>query len=734
MSISFLLALGLAACAGSAGQQQPSTPKQPAGSQLAAVAAESISAEADRPRQEMVKQELERTSEQVLATSAKELGVRDQRLLAKLLQAAKVVEELNLLQGHPKMLDYLRQVSETGSPDDRRLFERNHGPWCEDVDDVRCSALRAQPPRPAGGASSWPEGFGDAELRKLAAAPESRALLCPYSIVRRKGAGYEALAPVKDPLLGDRVRQLATLLQEAAAEAEEPTLATFLRARAKGLLSESPTALEQSDLDWVKVKGRWEVIVGPYETSRDPRGIKGRFAMIIALEDSELTAQLALLRQNLPAMETSLAKLLGGKLYKARKVEGASPRALRVVTAAGAARFSRGAVGALYLPAWGKAAEQGLSKKLLLVNHMRAFTPVFSARAKEVLDEAQAELDDEQAILQNAALHELCHGLGAQPEREVVNKQGRSTVAKALGEHAALLEELKAVTLSFWLIGETQKRFKLSDAAVKQRYASVLVHNLGLLQPEPEVVEVQAAGLLLGSLLDAKGLTYDEASGRWSLALRALPKALKELARRVETIQLTGDREGAGRLFAAYLAKKGLATTFQDRLDRPRLRAKESFAKAGIKGISLVYKVSDLAPLPTPTPTKAAPKPPAPAAPAPKKAEPAKSEPKQAGPAKASPSKGDAKQAEPKKAEPAKSEPKKAEPAKSEPKQAGPAKSEPKQAGPAKSEPKKAGPAKSEPKKGEPAKSEPKKAGPAKPEPKKPAAKKAAGEEGEAEK
>ena len=586
LCVLFTFAAG--ACSGSSTQP---TAKPRSTSELQAIAAESLSAEADRPRQEMVRQELDRFAEHALGFSARNLSPQDHRLLAKLLEAAQLVDEINLLQIHPQMLEFRSKLISQGTPEDRRLFERNHGPWCLANDDVRCCAMRQQPPRSSG---VWPADLTSDELAQIPANPESRALLSPFTVVRRESGKLRAVAPARDVLLGPKVRALSAVLEEAAQRAGEPTLKKFLRSRARALVSDDPFPFDDSDLDWIAVQGRWEVTVGPYEAARDPRGIKARYAMWIGIEDPMVSDQLANHRKSLQVMENSVAGLVGRKLYKARTVDPRTAiRAVELVMASGDARLSRGVVGSYTLPTMGKAVQQGLSKKVMLINQMRAFTPTIQARAKAVLDLTQIEHLQEQAILLNATFHEFCHSFGPYDDLEVQTADGKATVARALGTLAPLMDELKATVLSLWLPGE-QRKPKLGETELHQRHVSALMQLLGLLTYEPEGAEIQAAAVVIGALLDAKALKFDETTRRWSLVHRTLPRALRDLAKRIITLQLTGDRAGAAKFIGTYVQQKGRTASLVENLDRLSVKVRDAFQQAGVKGLAITYRVTDL--------------------------------------------------------------------------------------------------------------------------------------------
>ena len=147
-----LLAPLVAGCPSGGSEQKPKQTSE----LLRKTALASIRSAADKQRQELVKQELARYAEKELTYSAAGLPPADRQLLAKLLEAAEVVEELNLLQVNARMLEYKEEAEKDGTEEDRRLFFRNHGPWCLDSRDVRCCALRSTPPKSVG-MYAWPK-------------------------------------------------------------------------------------------------------------------------------------------------------------------------------------------------------------------------------------------------------------------------------------------------------------------------------------------------------------------------------------------------------------------------------------------------------------------------------------------------------------------------------------------------------------------------------------------------
>jgi hypothetical protein len=389
------------------------------------------------------------------------------------------------------------------------------------------------------------------------------------------------------------MKAVATALRAAAETAPDKSLAKFLKSRADAFEAAKPFPYDASDYDWIAVKGPWEVTIGPYETYKEPRQLKALFEMFVARENPEITADLVRFKEGLQAMEDALAALVGPEIYKSRKLDPRiAIRAVEVWMAAGDGRRDRGATVAYHLPNRGKSVDEGLYKKVMMVNHSLAFEPVSKARAALVLDEGQVPFVDAMADIRNVTFHEFAHGFGAYSELKVKNAAGATTTVKeALKEHDSMMEELKADAVGLWLVA---KEGAAGDEA-KKRYTSGVMHALGLLQYPLEGTYPRMVAIQLGWLLDKGALVWDSVSGRYKIDFEKMPAAVEALVERVATIQLTGDYGAAQALVDAYIARKGDAEyELKGVLSEARRAMVDKFKAAGIKSPSLRYAVTGL--------------------------------------------------------------------------------------------------------------------------------------------
>ncbi|MBW2261894.1 MAG: hypothetical protein JRG91_07975 [Deltaproteobacteria bacterium] len=549
------------------------------------------------PRQVLLEAEYDRYDDVTLTHSAADLSDGEKQMLVHLLAAAQLIEELHMLQLHPKNLDWRDAIMASGTDVEKKLFMRYQMPWCADDESPECCALEEQPEKRIG-YSHWPKDLTDEEFESLGELENGTDLLSPFTVVmRKKEGGFHALAYSQMGLFAAKMKAVARELDAAGATAPDPSLVKFLYSRAKAFESYDPFPYDESDYDWIALEGDWEVTVGPYETYKNPHQLKALFEMYIGREDKELTAGMAGFKDNLQEMEDSLGELVGKGVYKSRKLDPRiAIRAVDIWMASGDGRRDRGATVAFHLPNRGKSVDEGLYKKVMMINHSMAFEKVVEARAELILVEEQNEFLDIRADITNVTFHELSHGFGAYHTMEVKTPEGKKTTVKeALGEHDSLMEELKADTMGLWLVQFEKKKGTLDERQQKVRYVSALMHILGLLQYPLPGTYPRMVAIQLGWYMDAGAVTWDADAGRFAVDFEKIPAAVESLVKEVTLIQLTGDRARAENLIGKYIKKKGEKEyVLHGTLGEAREVMLGKFKEAGIRSPSLRYKVTGL--------------------------------------------------------------------------------------------------------------------------------------------
>jgi hypothetical protein len=272
---------------------------------LACAAAFVRAQEARVPDTQRLQQMAARFAPTEISADVSKLSDADRRVLAKLVEAAKIVDGLFLRQawaGNDAMLaDLARDTSSEGRA---RLhyFLINKGPWSRLDHDA--PFVPGAPPKPAG-ANYYPEGATKAELEHwIQSLPEAERARATgfFTVIRRAGNAF-TLVPYSVEYQGELARA-AGFLREAAQLAKEPTLKAFLTKRADAFLSND---YYESDVAWMELDGAIEPTIGPYEVYEDELfNYKAGFEASVTIQDPGETAKPQRLAAELQDIENHL--------------------------------------------------------------------------------------------------------------------------------------------------------------------------------------------------------------------------------------------------------------------------------------------------------------------------------------------------------------------------------------------------------------------------------------------
>ncbi|HEY2150442.1 MAG TPA: hypothetical protein VGH34_06530, partial [Vicinamibacterales bacterium] len=225
-----------------------------------------------------------------ISADVSKLTDADRRVLAKLVEASRIIDALFLRQvwsGNESMLlDLARDQSPAGHA---RLhyFLINKGPWSR-IDHNLPFVTGAPAEKPAA-ANFYPDGASKADLEKwiesLPDAEKARATGF-FTVIRRAAGGGFAIVPYHVEYQPELARA-ARLLRDAAQLAAEPTLKSFLTKRADAFLSND---YYESDVAWMELKGAIEPTIGPYEVYEDEFfNYKAAFESYVTIQDDAET-------------------------------------------------------------------------------------------------------------------------------------------------------------------------------------------------------------------------------------------------------------------------------------------------------------------------------------------------------------------------------------------------------------------------------------------------------------
>ncbi|HEY6360622.1 MAG TPA: hypothetical protein VIX63_05935, partial [Vicinamibacterales bacterium] len=338
------------------------------------------------------------------------LPANERQALAKLVQAATVMDALFLRQvsagNEPMLVHLVRDQSELGRA---RLhyFLINKGPWSRlDHDEGFIPGTPPKPPQanfyPAGATKEEVEAW----LKTLPEADRTRATGF-FTTIRRGPDGKLMAVPYSLEYQGE-LALAAGLLREASALTKEPTLKSFLDKRAAAFISND---YYDSDVAWMELNASIEPTIGPYEVYEDEWfNYKAAFEAFITLRDDEETKKLERFGGELQDIENNLPI---DARYRNPKLGALAPiRVVNTVFSSGDA--NRGVQTAAFnLPNDERVVAEKGSKRVMLKNNQEAkFNRVLVPISKVALSTSDQRTVVFDAFFTHILMHELMHGLG----------------------------------------------------------------------------------------------------------------------------------------------------------------------------------------------------------------------------------------------------------------------------------------------------------------------------------
>ncbi|HVN05194.1 MAG TPA: hypothetical protein VMT86_12295, partial [Bryobacteraceae bacterium] len=472
-------------------------------------------------------------------TSALSRG--DRQALAKLLEAARLIDDIFLQQlwsGNEAM--YARLKADTTPLGKARLdyFWLNKGPW-SDLD-AHAAFVPDAPARKLPGANFYPEDMRREEFEswmKTLPASERAAAEGFFTVIRRDSARRLSIVPYSKAYAHD-LERAAQLLHEAARLTDNESLRRFLNLRADAFLSNDYYA---SDVAWMDLDAPLDITIGPYETYNDEIfGYKAAYEAYVNLRDDRETARLKSFAERLQEIEDHLPI---EPRYRNPKLGALAPiRVVNQIVSAGDG--AHGVLTAAYnLPNDERVVHEKGSKRVMLKNVQEAkFHAVLEPIAARVLPkDAQADLSFD-SFFEHILAHELSHGIG--PHQ--IQVAGRTTNARQeLKELYSAIEEAKADITGLFMLQYLFEHGMGGGAAAEHRlYTTYLASAFRSLRFG--LTDAHGKGMAMQfNYLTGKGAFVERADGTFAVNYAKIKAAVRDLTHDLLTIEAEGNYAGA---------------------------------------------------------------------------------------------------------------------------------------------------------------------------------------------
>src|ERR1044072_4459680 len=242
-----------------------------------------------------------------LTANTASLSAGDRAALAKIIQAAKLLDPLFLRQVWSGNVALYKKLAADKSLQGRQrlhYFLLNDGPWSRlDSNEPFIDGVpKEKPPH----ANFYPDDITKDEFNSwLASLPDAeKEKATGYFYVIRRDAGGKLRSIPYSQESREFLEPAARLLREAAALTTNASLKDFLIKRADAFASNDYYA---SDVAWMDLKSPIDLTIGPYETYEDELvRYKAGFEAYVTLTDAEESAKLEKFSQHLQELEDNL--------------------------------------------------------------------------------------------------------------------------------------------------------------------------------------------------------------------------------------------------------------------------------------------------------------------------------------------------------------------------------------------------------------------------------------------
>jgi hypothetical protein len=495
-----------------------------------------------------------------LTADTSALSTGDKAAIVKLIEAAKIIDTLQLRQrwaDNEALWAALNKDQSALGKARQRYFWLNKGPWS--IIDGNQSFMPAEyagikiPARKPDGANFYPAGASKAALEtwmNALPAKDKEQAQWFFTTIRSGADGKFKTVKYSDEYRAD-LEKLSALLKQAAAATDNASLKKFLNLRADAFLSNDYLA---SDFAWMDLDSPVDVTIGPYETYNDELfGYKAAFEAYVNVRDPKETRKLDFFGKHMQELEDNLPL---DKKYRNPKVGALAPMVV-VNQVYGAGDGNMGVQTAAYnLPNDERIISQRGSKRVMLKNVQEAkFKSTLSPIAKIVLRaDAQKDVDFD-SFFTHILAHEITHGLGP----HITTNGGKpSTPRQDLKDTYSTIEEAKADVTGLWALTHMMAKGQLKDTlgqgalAERKLYNTFLASAFRTLHFGLTDSHARGMAIQVNYLLDAGGF-ISHGDGTFAVDFKKIGQAVMDLDREFLTIEATGDYARAKAMMTKYV-------------------------------------------------------------------------------------------------------------------------------------------------------------------------------------
>jgi hypothetical protein len=472
------------------------------------------------------------------------LTPREVKLVQKLVDASRYLEEIYWRQIDPEALTLYQSLAASKDPRDVKLrrYLRINASRFDLIDENKPFVGTA--PMPPGRGFYPPDLTRDQVEQYVKAHPEKKEAIYSGTTIVRWHEG-ELVALPYHVVFRAFLEPAALRLREAAALSDDPAFTKFLQLRSEALLTDD---YYKSDLAWLDLdRPKVDIIFAPYETYDDTLlGVKTTYGVSILVRNAAESRKLEMFQKYVADIQDALPLT---------PEDRPSKRGLQTPMEVMDAPYRAGDLNHGYqavadnLPNDPRVHEQKGSKKIFFKNFMDArVNYVIIPVARHVMLPEQAAKVTVEGYVLGTIMHEIAHGLGPAYSR---TKAGKVDIREAIGPAFGGLEEAKADVAGLFGLNWLVEHGFMPKSGMEECYASYVgglfrTMRFGIAESHAK------AEMMEFNYLVERGALKRQSSGRYAIEYAQMPGILSDLAKELLTMEATGDRERAENWFKKY--------------------------------------------------------------------------------------------------------------------------------------------------------------------------------------
>lgn len=468
-----------------------------------------------------------------LTTDLSHLSANQKKMIGKLIDASKIMDELFWRQAFGEGKDEL--LSNISDDKVKQFADINYGPWDRlNGDKVFLSGFEEK----TAGAQFYPADITKEELNN-ADVDDKTGL---YSVIKRDDTG-KLYSVAYSQEYAQALEEAANLLREASALADDKEFANYLNLRASALQNDQYQA---SDFAWMDMKNNpIDIVIGPIETYEDQLfGYRAAFESYVLVKDLKWSERLAKFAAFLPELQKDLP--VDAKYKQEVPGSDADLNAYDVIYYAGHSNAGSKTI-AINLPNDEQVQLEKGTRRLQLKNAMRAkFDKILVPIAEQLIIPEQREHITFDAFFANTMFHEVAHGLGIKN-----TLTGKGTVRQSLQEHASALEEGKADILGLYMVEQLLKKGEITEGTLEDYYTTFMAGIFRSVRFGASSAHGKA-NMIRFNFFAQEGAFSKNDDGLYRVNMEKMGLAMEKLSRLILTLQGDGDYQKVDQLIATH--------------------------------------------------------------------------------------------------------------------------------------------------------------------------------------